>query len=259
MGLFGRLDVCVVVSLLVCIVILDNCIVDDRRRTVIADDGGAVYTGQSDFSVIASVIEMAPVDDNGAVNVCMAANVDADAMDVDIVYDHRMRPSPGAAAVVDFPRRQRHPAHGDAAVNPGDPPRIPEEADVEKGEADAPACNWRGPAPAVSDIDPVAVMVGDVAEGLRRNPGQFPRPVGPAPHSERGPAPGNSSRLPEPALLPLVEKLLPFAVFFKGVGLIAEFRRKILVGRSRCLFFSQPEIFTGHVPPVPIGIHLAFA
>src|SRR4030042_1461557 len=101
------------------------------------------------------------------------------------------------------------------------------KAHVKEGKPDARAHHGRSPVPVIPREDPVAVMVGDVAEGFCRNPGLVSIPVGPAAHGERRPA-YNYSRPPEPPLRTLIGNPLPTSVLFKGIRLVLETGRQIL-------------------------------
>ena len=117
-GLLVHLTVGVVVPLLDRRVIVDHRVIDDRGRTVVVDDGGAVYVGHPDIPVIVHTIEIVPVDHDSTVYVGIIPDVDVDLRDVDVGYDHRMRTSPVAVAVVRLARGQRHPSHIGSRVNP---------------------------------------------------------------------------------------------------------------------------------------------
>ena len=75
----------VVVPLLVRRVIVDHRVIDDRRRTVVVDDGGAVYVGHPDIRVIVHTVEIVLVDHDGMVYVGIIPDVDVDPGDVDVV------------------------------------------------------------------------------------------------------------------------------------------------------------------------------
>jgi hypothetical protein len=184
MRLLVHLHVGVVIPLLDCCVIVNHRVVDDWCCTVVIDDGGAVNVGHTDISVIVHRVEIALVDHDGTVYVSVIADIDVDLGDVDVIDDHCMRPPPGTVAVVGLEWCQRHPSHIRSSVNPRNPSRIPVEAHIEQGHTDADANHRRGPVPVIPHVDPVAVMMGDIAEGFCRNPCLVSVPIGPAAHSE---------------------------------------------------------------------------
>jgi len=108
----------IVVPLLDRRVIVDHRVIDDRRRTVIVNDGGAVNVGHPDIRVIVYSVEIVLVDHDGTVYVGIIPDVDVDLGDVDVVHDHHMRASPVAVAVVRLARCERHPSHIGPGVNP---------------------------------------------------------------------------------------------------------------------------------------------
>ena len=216
-GLLVYWNIGVVIPLLVNRVIMNHPVINDWRRLVVVDDGGAVYVGHPDVLVIVHSIEIVLIDHDGVVHIGVISHVDVNLGDVDVVHNHRMRASPRAAAVVRFIWSQGHPAHVNPTVNPADPPRIPEEAYAEEGYADMDAHYRWSPVPVRPHIDPVAVMVGNVTEGLRRDPGLIPVPIGPAAHGKRRPPYGYSDRSPEPSLCAVIVDPLPPSVFIKGV------------------------------------------
>jgi len=115
--LFHR-DVGVIVPLLVRRVIVDHRVIDHRRRTVVVDDGGAVYVGHPHIPVIVYTVKIVLGDHDGVVCISIIAKVDVDLRDVDVGHDHVTRASPATVAVVRLAWRQRHPPHIGAMMNP---------------------------------------------------------------------------------------------------------------------------------------------
>ncbi len=251
--LFFHCNIGVVVPLFVRRVMVDHRIVDDRHRLVVVDDGGAADVGHPDIPVIVHPVEIVLVDHDGMVCISIITDVDVDLRDVYIGDDHRMRTSPVTVAVVRLARRQGHPPHMASRVNPGNPSRIPEESDVEEREPDAYTDHRRGPVPVLPCINPVSVMVGDIAEWFRWNPGLIPIPVGPATDGERRPAHGDT-RPPKPAPLAIVGNIFPTSIFFKYISLVPETRRKVFDRPSPHPGLRRPKVFADHVPPVPVRI-----
>ena len=108
----------VVVTLFDRRVVLDHPVIDDGRRPVVVDDGGAVYVGHPNIPVAVSAGEITLIDDDGAVYICITADVDVDPGDGEVGHDHRVRSSPWTAGVVGLARRQRNPSDVGPAVNP---------------------------------------------------------------------------------------------------------------------------------------------
>ncbi len=108
----------VVVPLFVRRVIVDHRVTDDRRSAVVIDHGDRVYVGHLHFPVIVHTVEIVPGNHDSTACIGIVPDVDVDPCDIDIGYDHIVRASPIAAAVVCLARRQRHPAHIISAVDP---------------------------------------------------------------------------------------------------------------------------------------------
>jgi len=133
------------------------------------------------------------------------------------------------------------------------------EAYIEKRKTDADAHDRRGPIPVIPRVDPVSIMVGDIPEGLRRNPCLLSIPVSPAAHGERRPPYGHGGRPPEPAIPAFVGDRLPPSILFEGIGLVVKAGGKIFYRLSSHRVLGQPEVLPNHVPSIPIGIDGSFA
>jgi len=116
--LLVNLCVGVIVPLLDCGVIFYHCVVDDRRSTVIVDDGSAVNIGHPDIPVIVHTVEIVLVDHDSMACVCIIPDVYIDPGNAEVVHDHCMTASPVTVAVVCLARRKRHPPHISSGVNP---------------------------------------------------------------------------------------------------------------------------------------------
>ena len=82
--LFVHLYVSEIVPLLVRGVALDHRVIDNRRRTVVIDDGGRVYVGHPYIPVIAHTVEILLRDHNGPVYVSIIPKVDADSWQIGV-------------------------------------------------------------------------------------------------------------------------------------------------------------------------------
>ena len=209
--------VAVVVTLLDFRIIVNHRVIDDRGRMVVVDNGSPVNVCHPDIPVIVHIVEIVLVDHDGMVYVDIIPDVDVDLGDVDVVHEHHTRATPRPVAVVRLVRSEGYPSYVRPGVNPKNPSGIPEEAHIEERHADAHAYHRWGPVPIVSHVDPVAVMVGDVAEGFCRNPRLVPIPVGPAAYGERRPSQTHGGGAPEPALRTGIVNFLPPSILVEGI------------------------------------------
>ncbi len=99
-------------------VVAHHPVVDDRRPMVVIDNRAAIDPFQAVFPVIVHTVKIFPVNHDGVVCVSMVPHIDIDPGNIDVIYNHGMRPSPVASAIIPLARRQRNPTQINSGMNP---------------------------------------------------------------------------------------------------------------------------------------------
>ena len=166
-----------------------------------------------------------------------------------------------AVAVILLIPGKRYPADGRAAMNPSNPAGMPAEADEETWRVSDKARHRRQPEPGAMgfDIDPRAVVMGDIAERLIGNPAVVAVIDGPATGGKRPPPPFDPGRPPHIPIGSLIIDSLPPAILFEIVGFLPNRFRQVARRGFAAPQARLPEFVALAIPVVPFGIDRAIS
>ena len=163
-------------------------------------------------------------------------------------------PSPMVMGVVNLGRGQRDPTDILIRTYPRDSSRIPTEAGSPSNPHFHAHNRWR-PEPPTINVNPVTVVMGDVAKRFIGHPTLVAIIVDPPAAGKRPPVGVDVGRSPHFLVFILVVDPFPSSILIQYTGVIMQLPRKISCGFT-CDFLSFfPQSVPVAVPAVPRGIH----
>jgi hypothetical protein len=132
--LLYHIDIGEIVPLSDIIVVVYQCVVDNRSHTVPLKDGVIFCVPDPDMPVVVDIMQVVSVDDDGLVEMSILVLVKSDVRYVDI-FDNDCARSPTSVTVIRLPGSQWDPTDTGAKVQPGYSAWIPGRSDIQEGRA----------------------------------------------------------------------------------------------------------------------------
>lgn len=206
--------------------VLEDLAVQNARRPETFADRSVRDIPDPEMPVIVGSIKVAAMDDYAVAAVLINVPMALRALPS---VGGNGSPSPVAMGVIRLMGCQGNPSHIGPGVNPRYPSRIPCKSDMEQRQPgpDHDMGHRRRPIPISGRENPVAVMMGHIAERFVGNPDVVAMPYDPGAPAKRRPAGADMDRAPKPVVVAFVIDPLPMAVRVQRISLAAQFRGQI--------------------------------